>query len=109
MTSYILILVLIDMHFKDSLNFQMLLDAGADPNTETPGCGGGSPPPPPACAPWTAVAGWTALVYACARGAVQTAQLLLARGGKVEGGATLHEDRTTLTPLQVRCHTTYTN
>lgn len=82
----------------------MLLDAGADPNTETPGCGGGSPPPPPACAPWTAVAGWTALVYACARGAVQTAQLLLARGAKVEGGATLHEDRTTLTPLQVRCY-----
>lgn len=86
--------------------FQMLLDAGADPNIETPGCGSGgavpgSPPPPPACAPWGGAAGWTALVYACARGSTPVAAILLARGARVEGAATHHEDRTTLTPLQV--------
>lgn len=84
----------------------MLLDAGADPNVETPGCVTGppvpgSPPPPPACTASGGTAGWTALVYACARGATSTAALLLARGARVEGAATHHEDRTTLTPLQV--------
>lgn len=81
---------------NDEQAIQMLLDVGADPNIEVPtvgtiGC--------PAIHPETQQ--WTAITFAACRGNYQAVRLLLERGGHVEGGARLSEDKCTLTPLQV--------
>jgi ankyrin repeat/BTB/POZ domain-containing protein 2 len=75
-----------------------LLDAGADPDIETPpygtlGCPGVN----------AETQHWTALTYAALQGTCSIARLLLERGAHVEGGARLSEDRCTQTPLQVCC------
>ncbi|XP_037025551.1 ankyrin repeat and BTB/POZ domain-containing protein 2 isoform X2 [Bradysia coprophila] len=81
---------------NDEAVIQMLLDGGADPNVEVPlvgtqGC--------PAIHPETQQ--WTAMTFAAIRGNYAAVRLLLERGGHVEGGARLSEDKCTLTPLQV--------
>ncbi|XP_050679803.1 ankyrin repeat and BTB/POZ domain-containing protein 2 isoform X2 [Leptidea sinapis] len=105
----------------------MLLEAGADPNIETPGAGaqpnallsprsnGNSPSTTsprqssPANSYTPPTAGWTALVYACSGagagcvGAVEVARRLLAAGARVDGAPASGEDVCTLTPLQVAC------
>ncbi|KAF4524417.1 hypothetical protein B566_EDAN009333 [Ephemera danica] len=77
----------------DEASVRLLLDAGADVDTETPGArqGGAS----------DETQHWTALTYAALQGHVGVARLLLERGANVEGGARLSEDRCTETPLQV--------
>lgn len=45
---------------------------------------------------------WTALTYAALQGNIAIAKLLLERGANVEGGARLSEEKSTMTPLQVR-------
>ncbi|KAK7874233.1 hypothetical protein R5R35_006272 [Gryllus longicercus] len=73
-----------------------LLDAGADPDLETP------PHGTPGCASVHAeTQHWTALTYAALQGTCNIVRLLLDRGAHVEGGARLSEDKCTLTPLQV--------
>lgn len=81
---------------NDEPAIQMLLDSGADPNIEVPSVGSqGSP----AIHPETQQ--WTAMTFAAIRGNYAAVRLLLERGGHVEGGARLSEDKCTLTPLQV--------
>jgi ankyrin repeat/BTB/POZ domain-containing protein 2 len=67
-----------------------LVDAGASVNAETPP---------------NSVFGdtqyWTALTYTSLAGNLPLAKYLIERGAYVEGGARLHEDRCTETPLQV--------
>ncbi|VVC91185.1 unnamed protein product, partial [Leptidea sinapis] len=94
----------------------MLLEAGADPNIETPGAGaqpnallsprsnGNSPSTTspgqssPANSYTPPTAGWTALVYACSGagagcvGAVEVARRLLAAGARVDGAPASGED-----------------
>ncbi|GBP07460.1 hypothetical protein EVAR_4819_1 [Eumeta japonica] len=89
----------------------LLIEAGADPNVETPGCtahvallsprSAAASPPPPAAAYTSPTAGWTALVYACAAGAAGAAARLLAAGARADGAASRSDDVCTLTPLQV--------
>lgn len=74
----------------------MLLDNGADPNIEVPAVGSQGFP---AIHPETQQ--WTAMTFAACRGNYAAVRLLLERGGHVEGGARLSEDKCTLTPLQV--------
>lgn len=66
-----------------------LLDAGADPDVETP------------CLPHLETPFWTALCYTVLQANVALARLLLERGAHVEGGWKPSEDRCTLTPLQL--------
>ncbi|XP_049777406.1 ankyrin repeat and BTB/POZ domain-containing protein 2 isoform X2 [Schistocerca cancellata] len=73
-----------------------LLDAGADPDIETPPHGSTNCP-----AVHAETQHWTALTYAALQGDCNIARLLLERGANVEGGARLSEDKCTLTPLQV--------
>lgn len=73
-----------------------LLDAGADPDVETPPYGTVGCPYVNA-----ETQHWTALTYAALQGTCNIARLLLERGAHVEGGARLSEDRCTQTPLQV--------
>lgn len=70
-----------------------LLDAGADPNVETP------------CLSHVETQYWTALCYTALQGNVTLARLLLERGAYVEGGMKPSEDRCTLTPLQLAAAT----
>jgi ankyrin repeat/BTB/POZ domain-containing protein 2 len=76
-----------------------LLDAGADPDIETPPYGTSGCPSVNA-----ETQHWTALTYAALQGTCNIARLLLERGAHVEGGARLSEDRCTQTPLQVCSH-----
>ncbi|XP_021925814.1 ankyrin repeat and BTB/POZ domain-containing protein 2 isoform X2 [Zootermopsis nevadensis] len=73
-----------------------LLDAGADPDIETPPYGTSGCPNVNA-----ETQHWTSLTYAAVQGACSIARLLLERGAHVEGGTRLSEDRCTQTPLQV--------
>ncbi|XP_069675380.1 ankyrin repeat and BTB/POZ domain-containing protein 2 isoform X2 [Periplaneta americana] len=73
-----------------------LLDAGADPDIETPPYGTAGCPGVNA-----ETQHWTALTYAALQGTCNIARLLLERGAHVEGGARLSEDKCTQTPLQV--------
>lgn len=81
---------------SDEGTVRLLLEAGADPDTETPPQGATGCP---------AVNGetqhWTALTYTALQGNVAIARLLLDRGAHVEGGARLSEEKCTETPLQV--------
>lgn len=81
---------------NDEAAIQMLLDSGADPNIEVPSVGAQGFP---AIHPETQQ--WTAMTFAACRGNYASVRLLLERGGHVEGGARLSEDKCTLTPLQV--------
>lgn len=82
----------------DTSSIEMLLDCGADPNTEVPSIGINSCP---AIHPETQY--WTALTFAACRGNHNSVKLLLERGARVEGGASLDEEKSTLTPLQAAC------
>lgn len=73
-----------------------LLDAGADPDIETPPYGTLGYPGVHA-----ETQHWTALTYAALQGTCNVARLLLERGAHVEGGTRLSEDKCTQTPLQV--------
>lgn len=84
---------------NDETAMQMLLDVGADPNVEVPSIGLNNMYP--AIHPETQH--WTAITFAACRGNYATARILLERGASVEGGATLGDDKCTLTPLQVSC------
>lgn len=76
-----------------------LLDAGADPDIETPPYGTLGYPGVHA-----ETQHWTALTYAALQGTCSVARLLLERGAHVEGGTRLSEDKCTQTPLQVCFH-----
>lgn len=71
----------------DVLVLTQMLDAGANPDIESPGP--------------SELQHWTALTYASSLGHCRSARVLLERGASVEGGARLSEERCTLTPLQV--------
>lgn len=81
---------------NDEYAIQTLLDSGASPNVEVPSIGC---PNCPAIHPETQH--WTAVTFAACRANYTALRILLERGGKVEGGARLSEDKCTLTPLQV--------
>ncbi|XP_055854644.1 ankyrin repeat and BTB/POZ domain-containing protein 2 isoform X2 [Episyrphus balteatus] len=83
---------------NDDIAIQALLDAGCDPNIEVPAVGSQGCP---AIHPDTQH--WTAVTFASCKSNFQALRMLLDRGGKVEGGARLSEDKSTLTPLQVAC------
>ncbi|XP_055901902.1 ankyrin repeat and BTB/POZ domain-containing protein 2 isoform X2 [Eupeodes corollae] len=83
---------------NDDIAIQALLDAGCDPNIEVPAV---SSPGGAAIHPDTQH--WTAVTFAACKSNFQALRMLLDRGGKVEGGARLSEDKSTLTPLQVAC------
>ncbi|XP_037934171.1 ankyrin repeat and BTB/POZ domain-containing protein 2-like [Teleopsis dalmanni] len=83
---------------NDEIAIQALLDAGCDPNVEVPAINQTSCP---AVHPDTQH--WTAVTFAASRANYLALRMLLERGGKVEGGARLSEDKSTLTPLQVAC------
>ncbi|XP_012159934.1 ankyrin repeat and BTB/POZ domain-containing protein 2 isoform X1 [Ceratitis capitata] len=83
---------------NDEVAIQALLDAGCDPNVEVPPV---SQSNYPGIQPDTQH--WTAVTFAASRANYLALRLLLERGGKVEGGARLSEEKTTLTPLQVAC------
>ncbi|XP_048481072.1 ankyrin repeat and BTB/POZ domain-containing protein 2 [Plutella xylostella] len=95
----------------DEQRVSMLLEAGADPNVETPGAAqpallsprAAAAPAAPATGYVPPTAGWTALVYAASSGSVETARRLLAAGAGVDGAATNRDDTCTLTPLQMAC------
>ncbi|XP_063861764.1 ankyrin repeat and BTB/POZ domain-containing protein 2-like isoform X1 [Scylla paramamosain] len=73
----------------------MLLDAGADVDAETPPTG------PAYLMANPETQHWTALTYAAIHGHINIAKTLLEKGGNVEGGARLAEEKCTETPLQV--------
>ncbi|XP_069961192.1 ankyrin repeat and BTB/POZ domain-containing protein 2 [Cherax quadricarinatus] len=73
----------------------MLLDAGADVDAETPPTG------PAYLMANPETQHWTALTYAAIHGHINLAKTLLEKGGNVEGGARLAEEKCTETPLQV--------
>ncbi|CAH1160285.1 unnamed protein product [Phaedon cochleariae] len=83
---------------NDHITLMALIDAGASVDVETPS---------PTCPEFPAVNGenqhWTALTYAAAKGHLTCAKLLLDSGANVEGGASMDNDKYTLTPLQVAC------
>lgn len=81
---------------NDEIAIQSLLDAGCDPNIEIPSVG---TPGCPAIHPETQY--WSALTFAACKGNYQACRMLMERGGKVEGGSRLSEEKLTLTPLQV--------
>ncbi|XP_026479832.1 ankyrin repeat and BTB/POZ domain-containing protein 2-like [Ctenocephalides felis] len=82
---------------EDDKAIQVLLDAGADIDMETPAPGPSFPGAHPVARYWTA------LTFACCLGRTSSAVILLERGACVEGGAGITEDRGALTPLQVAC------
>lgn len=82
----------------DTATIEMLLDCGADANVEVPSIGLSACP---AIHPETQH--WTALTFAACRGNHDSVKLLLERGARVEGGASLDEEKCTLTPLQLTC------
>ncbi|XP_064078331.1 ankyrin repeat and BTB/POZ domain-containing protein 3-A-like isoform X2 [Macrobrachium nipponense] len=73
----------------------MLLDAGADVDAETPPTG------PAYLMANPETQHWTALTYAAIHGHLNIAKTLLEKNGNVEGGARLAEEKCTETPLQV--------
>ena len=73
----------------------MLLDAGADVDAETPPTG------PAYLMANPETQHWTALTYAAIHGHISIAKILQEKGGNVEGGARLAEEKCTETPLQV--------
>lgn len=73
----------------------MLLDSGADVDAETPPTG------PAYLMANPETQHWTALTYASIHGHLAIAKTLLEKGGNVEGGARLAEEKCTETPLQV--------
>ncbi|XP_042210223.1 ankyrin repeat and BTB/POZ domain-containing protein 2-like [Homarus americanus] len=73
----------------------MLLDAGADVDAETPPTG------PAYLMANPETQHWTALTYAAIHGHINIAKTLLEKNGNVEGGARLAEEKCTETPLQV--------
>ena len=75
----------------------MLLDAGANVDAETPPTG------PAYLMANPETQHWTALTYASIHGHINIAKTLLERKGNVEGGARLAEEKCTETPLQVCC------
>ncbi|XP_036326380.1 ankyrin repeat and BTB/POZ domain-containing protein 2-like isoform X1 [Rhagoletis pomonella] len=83
---------------NDEVVIQSLLDAGCDPNVEVPPVVQTNYP---GIHPDTQH--WTAVTFAASRANYLALRLLLERGGKVEGGARLSEEKPTLTPLQVAC------
>ncbi|XP_067648265.1 ankyrin repeat and BTB/POZ domain-containing protein 2 isoform X2 [Eurosta solidaginis] len=83
---------------NDEVVLQALLDAGCDPNIEVPPVAQSNFP---GIHPDTQH--WTAVTFAASRSNYLALRLLLERGGKVEGGARLSEEKPTLTPLQVAC------
>ncbi|RXG70201.1 Ankyrin repeat and BTB/POZ domain-containing protein 2 [Armadillidium vulgare] len=74
---------------------QMLLDAGADVDAETPPTG------PAYLMANPETQHWTALTYASIHGHLSIARTLLEKKANVEGGARLAEEKCTETPLQV--------
>lgn len=74
----------------------MLLDAGADVDAETPPTG------PAYLMANPETQHWTALTYAAIHGHINLAKTLLEKNANVEGGARLAEEKCTETPLQVR-------
>ena len=80
----------------DEALVQLLLDAKADVDAETPPTG------PAYLMANPETQHWTALTYAAIHGHYCLAQTLLVRGANVEGGATLAEEKCTETPLQVK-------
>ncbi|XP_053954339.1 ankyrin repeat and BTB/POZ domain-containing protein 2 isoform X2 [Anastrepha ludens] len=83
---------------NDEVAIHALLDAGCDPNVEVPPVAQSNFP---GIHPDTQY--WTAVTFAASRANYLALRLLLERGGKVEGGARLSEEKPTLTPLQVAC------
>ncbi|KAL5287396.1 ABTB2 family protein [Megaselia abdita] len=81
---------------NDEIAIQSLLDAGCDPNVEIPAIGTTGCP---AIHPETQY--WSALTFASCKGNYQACRMLMERGGRVEGGSRLSEEKLTLTPLQV--------
>lgn len=83
---------------NDEAVLKTLLDAGANPNIEVPSLGLTN-----ACtnAIHPETQHWTAVTFAACRGNYAAVRMLLKRGACVEGGASLADDRCTLTPLQV--------
>ncbi|CAB0038726.1 unnamed protein product [Trichogramma brassicae] len=79
----------------DEQAVRALLEAGADPNVETPPGGGGG-----GGQLSSETQHWTALTYAALKGHCAIAKMLLDRGASVEGGARPSEDESTVTPLQ---------
>nr|XP_027207185.1 ankyrin repeat and BTB/POZ domain-containing protein 2-like [Penaeus vannamei] len=73
----------------------MLLDAGADVDAETPPTG------PAYLMANPETQHWTALTYAAIHGHINLAKTLLEKNANVEGGARLAEEKCTETPLQV--------
>ena len=80
----------------DETLVQLLLDAGADVDAETPPTG------PAYLMANPETQHWTALTYAAIHGHYNLAKTLLSRKANVEGGAILSEEKCTETPLQVR-------
>lgn len=85
----------------DEALVKQLLNANADVDAETPPTG------PAYLMANPETQHWTALTYAAIHGHYSLAQTLLSRGGSVEGGATLSEEKCTETPLQVSCPEIY--
>ncbi|XP_044582479.1 ankyrin repeat and BTB/POZ domain-containing protein 2 isoform X2 [Cotesia glomerata] len=85
-----------------------LLDAGADPNIESPTPGATPLKSTPKSQSNAETQHWTALTFVSLLGHCQIARILLERGAKVEGGARVGEDKCTVTPLQAAtatgCH-----
>ncbi|XP_076362217.1 ankyrin repeat and BTB/POZ domain-containing protein 2-like [Tachypleus tridentatus] len=79
----------------DEAMVQILLDAGADVDIETPLCNGHYQNLNPE------TQHWTALTYSTTHGHLSITKLLLEKGASVEGGARLSEDKITQTPLQL--------
>ncbi|XP_064480369.1 ankyrin repeat and BTB/POZ domain-containing protein 2-like [Ornithodoros turicata] len=79
----------------DEALVQLLLDAGASVDAETPPCSQQYPCTVPE------TQHWTSLTYATTRGMLAIVRLLLEKGANVEGGARLSEDKITETPLQI--------
>ncbi|XP_022255677.1 LOW QUALITY PROTEIN: ankyrin repeat and BTB/POZ domain-containing protein 2-like [Limulus polyphemus] len=79
----------------DEAMVQILLNAGAEVDIETPLCNGHYQSVNPE------TQHWTALTYATTHGHLSITKLLLEKRASVEGGARLSEDKITQTPLQL--------
>lgn len=82
---------------NDENVIQQLLDCNVDPNVRVPLIG--SNPNCPNIHPDTQH--WTAITFAACKGNYHAVRLLLEHGANVEGGASMNDDASTLTPLQV--------
>lgn len=80
---------------------RMLMEAGADVDTETP------PVSPEYSMANPEMQHWTALTYAAIQGHASIAKILLEKKANVEGGARLSEEKCTETPLQVNKFLSY--